>query len=648
MQDPAASPGQVRGSERRRRRHAVPISARRSVYDWVAIIFLMGASVVGPFLFGAVRLWSICPLMLLVFLAGVMFFARPMIASDLRRLQPPPGVYLWLIFWIYGLVMIPRAASPFDAWVEMLKMASYITAYWVWAELASHHRRWRIILAVPILAVTFIAWYAIIQHAHGTRMVLNLERPDGYGMRASGTYICPNHFAALLETVMPLCLALLFMAAADIPLRLLAGYALMLFLPVMFLTQSRSGWIGTVVGLSVTALLMALRKSRRLFLVLLLAVPLLVAGAGVGVWTFSPVARERLQGALLSSPDSAVQARLDLWKDTIPMIKAAPWLGHGGGSYVWVYPQFKSQAAQLLFNYAHNEYLHYAADYGLVGLALFGVFAGGALWAFLRVVWKASRDRDAFLAAGLLGAVAAQLAHALFDFNLHIFSNNHLLMLVAGTTAATMYAVGDFKPKSVRSPFHYVVWGAAAVLCAWLAMESARIFLSYGFHRLGDGKRERFDMDGAMRDYRRAAVVYRGNWRPYIGMGHVRQTQGFWSLVPEDRTRLSDEAVGFYQEAMRRNPKDMEPVAGLSKAWNVLGEQEKALECLQRAVETERQHQFYVTQLGLQLRRMGRYEEALRVFREADEKWNSPAIDINIRYLQGKLAPAPADAPAVP
>jgi hypothetical protein len=45
----------------------------------------------------------------------------------------------------------------------------------------------------------------------------------------------------------------------------LAGYSLALCLPVMFLTQSRSGWIATVVGLAATTLLVAFRR-RRAFL----------------------------------------------------------------------------------------------------------------------------------------------------------------------------------------------------------------------------------------------------------------------------------------------------------------------------------------------------------------------------------------------
>jgi len=173
------------------------------------------------------------------------------------------------------------------------------------------------------------------------------------------------------------------------------------------------------------------------------------------------------------------------------------------------------------------------------------------------------------------------------------------------------------------------------------------VFLSYGFHLLGEQKREQFEMDAAMRLYRRAAAMHGRNWRPYLGMGHVRQSQGFWSLIPDERRRLSEEAVGFYQEAIRRNALDMEAVFGLSKAWNALGEPEKALECLHRTVEVEKQHQFYVTHLGLQLRKMGRHEEALRVFEDAAARnWISPAIDINIRYLRDKLSSPPAAAAA--
>ena len=436
----------VEEAPRRRRRHAVPISVRRSVLDWVAISLLLLPSLVGIYLFGAVRLWSICPLMFASSIGMVLFFLRPFFGADLRQIQVPPGGALWLLVLAVVAVMIPRGSVPYDGRIEILKLASYIGAYWAWTELAAHYKRWRILLGILIFAVTLINWYAIIQECHGSNMVLNLERPEGYGMRASGTYFCPNHFAHLLEIVIPLCLALMLMPSAGVPLRLLSGYGLILSLPVVFLTQSRSGWIGTVAGLSTAICMIGARRGRRFFLITLIVVPLVVAATAVGLWLFSDIFRERIVQAIQGD------IRLRIWPDTLMMIGQQPWLGWGAGSYQWVFPQFRTMSEQLLFNYAHNEYLHFAADYGLVGLLLFALVVIVACVRLFGAYLKVERDRDAYLIAGLFGCLAATFAHAVFDFNLHIFSNNHAIILVAGVTAACLYSSGYWKPRPLKTP----------------------------------------------------------------------------------------------------------------------------------------------------------------------------------------------------
>jgi hypothetical protein len=76
---------------RKRKSYALPISTRRAIYDWTAIVLLLAPSAVGIFLFGAVRLWSVGPLMFCSYLGVAMFFLRPFFASDLRTLKVPPG-----------------------------------------------------------------------------------------------------------------------------------------------------------------------------------------------------------------------------------------------------------------------------------------------------------------------------------------------------------------------------------------------------------------------------------------------------------------------------------------------------------------------------------------------------------------------------
>ena len=76
----------------------------------------------------------------------------------------------------------------------------------------------------------------------------------------------------------------------------------------------------------------------------------------------------------------------------------------------------------------------------------------------------------------------------------------------------------------------------------------------------------------------------------------------------------------------------------VSKAYNTLGDQKKALETLVRAVSHDKNHLFYVTHLGLQLRRMGRDDESLRAFRHARSIGAAEMIDLNIRLLEEKRA----------
>ena len=631
----------------RRRSVAQPISLRHSLYDWTAILLLLMAPAVGIFLFGAVRLWSIGPLLILSGLGTALFFLRPCLDGDALPIRIPPGGLFWLLFLVYSAVMISQAAVPYDARIEVLKIGSYLGAYWAWTELLTRKRRWRIVLGILLFLVTLIAWYAIIQHARGTRFVLNLVRPETYQMRASGTYFCPNHFAHLLELVIPVSLVLMCMRASKWPLRLLAGYSFILFLPVMFLTQSRSGWIGTMVGLFITLCLMGFRKGKKTFILIFFLVPLLFAMMAAGFWYGSQTVRTRVRGAMLDSPDAAVQVRFVMWKDTLPMIREKPLTGHGPAAYQWVYPRFRSHTMQLLFNYAHNEYLHFTADYGLIGFSLFALVVVAVVARFLWFFFKTDYDRDAYLVAGFLGALGASCAHAFFDFNFHIFSNNHVLILIAGVVASSLYRSGMKNPVRVTRRQACLFGSVGTLAVMGMVLGTLQVFGSYGLTFLGEKSREKFDMDRALAFYRKAKKIDPGNWAPYLGMANVLQVRSFWNLDPDEKKRGAEASIGYYEASLERNPYELEALFGLSKAYNCLGDQKKALEILVRAVTYDKNHLFYVTHLGLQLRRMGRDEEALKIFRHARSIGAAEMIDLNIRLLEEKRAAQQGSTPVL-
>ncbi len=617
----------------RRRCRVEPLSRRRSFYDGCVIFLLLFPAIVGPFPFGAVRLWSIGPLLLLAFTGLTLFALRPFFDADLRSIRAPPGGIAWLAFGLYAVAGWPFAAVPYEARIEWLKLASYIGAYWAWSDLATRHNRWKFLLGLLLLAVTLIAWYAIIQHAHESRLVLNLERPKQYAMRASGTYFCPNHFANLLEIVMPMALAILLMGEAGAPLRLLAGYSLALCLPVMFLTQSRSGWIATVVGLAATTLLVAFRRRRRLFWILLLGIPAGVAAMAVGLWFFSDIFHSRVAEALQGN------IRIQIWRDTLRIIPDRWLTGWGGGAYQWVYPMYRTLREQMLFNYAHNEYLHLLVDYGAVGFALMGavlVIAGVKL---ARPLLTSSRERDICLTAGLGGMLLGTLAHAMFDFNFHLFSNNHAMILVAGTVVGTLFASGGLATRPLTPGAWRLVWGTAVLLCAALFVATAFTLASYGYNLAAEQRRLKLQLEPAADYYRWAIRLDPGNWQPYLGLANVCQTRSFWTWDAEEKRHQGAAAIQYYEAMLRRNPYNAEALFGLSKVHRSLGRPEEAVAALEQAVQHDRLHLFYRTHLGIALREMGRDEEALRAFQEtAAELGMSETVRLNIERLTERIA----------
>ena len=636
------APSDLGGPVKRRRRMALPISRRRALFEWLALAFLLSGPLLGSILFGAVRVWSAGPLMVLVWLALAFYAGRALFNEETRRLTIPPGGLIWLLVWVFLGLHIRVASIPYEARWEWLKAGSGLAAYWIWTELSSRHRRWRTLIALLLFALSLLAWYALIQHAHGSRMVLTMERPEQYGMRASGTYMCPNHFANLLALAVPFSVALLILSSAGAFLRLFAGYSLLLFLPVLYFTQSRSAWLGVAAGVAVTISLVALRKSLRRFLLVLVAGPLALALLGAALWTVSPMVRERVSGARLDNPDPAVKARFDVWKDTLPMIKECPLLGFGGGSYQWIHPRFRSHGLPLLINYAHNEYLQFAADYGLVGLALFGVAFLVTMGRLLLRLRRTERDKDAYFIAALCGSAAAALVHAVFDFNLHLYANNQVLIMLAGVVAGGLVGGGEIKSRPLSVGQARLVWGPVLILALVLAVLTAQGVASYLLHRFGEGDREQYEMVKAERLLRLAGRLDPGNPNPWISLGHIYRTKGFWDLDAEQKQADREEAMAFYEKGLARNPLHTMGLYGVSRLYAAQGDQEKALELLRQVNQMYRNNQFFVTQLGIQLRQMGRYQEALDVFRAAAAQWSTPTIQLNVQLLERQLAePAP-------
>ena len=310
-----------------------------------------------------------------------------------RRWGPPGFWWAWaaLAGWVCARASWASVATP-ARW-DALKWAALAGMGWAWTGLSRERGAWRVLLGGVFALVAAECLYGVLQHANGSNDVLWMTRPAQYGARASGTYLCPNHFANVAAMAVPMAVAVLLSRGAGLPLKVLSGYTLAAALPGLYWSQSRSAWLGTLAGLGAAGLAWAWRKSRWLFLAGLAVVPLLAAGAGLLAWKALPAVRARVDlVASNSGGDFGSGGRLDMWRDTLDMWRARPADGHGGGSFMWAFPAYQRKARlNLLYDYAHNEYLHVLAEYGAVGAGLLAAAVLAWLAWTMRALGRARR-----------------------------------------------------------------------------------------------------------------------------------------------------------------------------------------------------------------------------------------------------------------
>ncbi len=208
--------------------------------------------------------------------------------------------------------------------------------------------------------------------------------------------INPNQLAGVMALLLPLPVAVLLegrFSWRDLPRRLLGLAGAVVWGGTLFLTQSRGGWVGGLVGLLTLFSLWGLSGRRRWQRGVGLALPLLALAAGVAlvVHLGPEQVGEFLYGVAQRQVESpvgtiTVQGRIEIWSRALYAIQDFPFTGCGLGAFrrvVWVlYPPFGFPPGHD-FAHAHNVFLQTALDLGLPGLvaylALLGL-AGAVGW----------------------------------------------------------------------------------------------------------------------------------------------------------------------------------------------------------------------------------------------------------------------------
>ena len=559
------------------------VSLPQRIAEACAVLLLALGLATSQALIGGTRLLFSLPAYGLIALAGVLMVFL------LRRAKPQPDVLCLVGSAIFFGYIIGRALvspAPYVARTDLYIVLGSLLVYGFTATIFTDSRRRLLFLGFLLLLALAQVLVGAVQFRNGDNyMPIPFLQREDYGRRASGFYVCPNHFAGLLEIVAVFAVSMACWSRIAVWGKLLIAYAAGVCYVGALLTGSRGGYLSIAASLLVFAVLslIVLRAAGG-------SLVWKITGAGIvvlllaGALVFFSIRKSSFLTTRTGNIADTENVRLELWQAAVEQWKLAPVLGTGAATYRYYGRQFRSERMQMDPLEVHNDYLQLLCEYGILGAAAFLVFIGchaRAAWRdFRRLgpkrVAVASRlaSNNLALQLGAIAAVAAYVVHSVVDFNLHIPANALLLAFVFGIIANPGLRGGS-EPLPPPKGFVGVRLGFAAlgllVLVQCVRLLPGEYYAERARTSLRDEK-----LGDAIR-YALAGLSWeRGNPDLYAYLGRARLGFGYDMANPAARASFYEAAIEAFQSARALAPREQGFTLTLGLLYDLLGRFDEA------------------------------------------------------------------------
>jgi len=378
------------------------------------LLGLYALLVFGILSFGAVEEWSLSILELGAALIFLIWAARQVVSA---RLEIRSNA-LYAPILLFGLLVVLQITLNLSAYryaslISGTQYLAYALVFFVavqslGAESSSKATIWIFTVFGFALAV-----FAIIQDFAGNGKIYWLRSIHAGWI--FGPYVNHDHYAGIMEMLLPFPLVLSLSRLVTGGKRALVGFAAIVMAGSIFLCQSRAGTASCLVEIAfLFAMLWKSQERRQRLATGLGALFLLILG--FVAWAGTAAMWHRLT-------DLQDWMRVAMAKDGLRMFWRKPLLGWGLGTFPTVYPQFRSFYTNFFVNAAHNDYVQVLTETGLVGFLIVIWFIVSVYRNGLRGLshWNDNWNQVLRLAA-LVGCTGI-LVHSIADFNLQIPGN---------------------------------------------------------------------------------------------------------------------------------------------------------------------------------------------------------------------------------
>jgi O-antigen ligase len=376
---------------------------------------------------GAVEPWSEAVLEVGASVLLLVWALRASLDGEFKMVWNP---LLWplLGLWLVAALQLATGITtyPFVTRIELLKYTSLVALFFLCVQSYRTLEHWHGFVWFLLILGFSVSVFAILQHFTFNGK-LYWMRDIRYAGIPFGPYVNRNHFAGLVELLIPPGLAILILRAErrdQLPL-----VALFTLFPIgaLFLSASRGGIISLFAEIVVLLSLIFFRRRESKELVAAGAVVFLA----IALVSWLGIGRAIERFASYKTLEVSEGRRIEMLHGTWRIFLDHPFTGTGFGTLQDVFPRYETIYDGLIVNHSHNDYAELLSDTGVVG-GLCGL-------AFLVLLaWRGWKnlvgERNVARLAYYIGALTAcfgLLVHGIVDFNFHIPSNALIFLLLA-------------------------------------------------------------------------------------------------------------------------------------------------------------------------------------------------------------------------
>tara|TARA_R110001583_G_scaffold83923_1_gene221188 strand:+ start:4979 stop:6334 length:1356 start_codon:yes stop_codon:yes gene_type:complete len=414
----------------------------RSKYAFYLLCFIIFFS---PIPLGANRPWAwglievlICINTLLVCYS----YSFNTIFEQLKKVKVILGLLFFVQIWVFlqwlgsfSPTLSPLLSlDPSQTEIALIKGITFCLFIINLAVLVNKQQRIKVLCWTILFSGLFQALYAIFLQYSGWKTSLLDLNISG---RASGSFVYWNHLANYLLLCLSLSIGLLVGSLTGVEVKKsshrqklatiidallspkwIVRICIIIMVVALIMTRSRMGNSAFFISLLITSLVALIIMKRppntlKWLIASLVILDLIIVGTYFGV----EKVKERLQATSFQA-----ETRDDVVRDSIPYIKDKWLLGSGAGSFYSTFLQYQSTEYQAFYDHAHNEYVQFTAELGLIPSLLLFALVIAVMWRCLKILRLSYNKLNQGLAIGCLMACIGMIMHSSVDFVLQNFS----------------------------------------------------------------------------------------------------------------------------------------------------------------------------------------------------------------------------------